>query len=63
MERDGVQTIEKVAAEASALNTFLQMLVGRRNYPYIELDGRAPADTLDYLILQKSEQFDLEAMG
>ena len=58
-DREHVQAIEQVFAEAAAFDVVDQVAVGGRDDPHVDLDGLAPADRLDLALLDGAQQLDL----
>ncbi len=57
--RKHVQAIEQVLAEASRLHVGDQVAVGGRDDAHVDFHGLAPADRLDFALLQRAQQLDL----
>src|SRR5579883_3520170 len=55
-----VQAIEEVFAEFAMPHLLFEILIGGADDPHIDLDRLPPADPLDHLILQETQQLDLQ---
>ena len=58
-DREHVEAIEEILAEAPGLDELDQVLVGRRYEAEIDLDRAARADRIDLALLQRAQQLDL----
>ena len=58
-DRENVQTVEQILAEAPVLHRGDQVAVGGGDDAYIDLDRLAAADRVDLALLQRAQQFDL----
>lgn len=60
-QRKNFEPIVKILSELAFGDTFFQVLVGRGDDPYIDLDRVGAADALELAFLEHTEQFDLRA--
>ena len=60
-DREDVEAIEQVLAEAAGLHVRDQIAVGRRDDAHIDLDGFLAADWIDLAFLDCAQQFDLRS--
>jgi hypothetical protein len=58
-DRDDVDAIEQILAEAAGLDLVAEVAVGRADEAKVDL-GHAPADRLDLPLLQRAQQLDLD---
>src|SRR6202011_708185 len=58
-DREDVQAIEQILAEAAFLHGGDQVAVGGGDDAYVDLDRLAAADRVDLVLLQRAQQFDL----
>ena len=58
-DREDVEPVEQVLAEAARLHEFDQVLVGRRDQADVDLDRAARADRIDLALLQRAQELDL----
>ena len=58
---DDVQSEEEVGAEGAGLDRLLQVPVGRRNHPDVDLDRLCAADTVELAVLEEAQQLRLKA--
>src|SRR5690606_3601334 len=56
---DHVEPVVEVLAEATLPDLLQQVAVGRRDQPYVDLDGLDAADPLELLLLDRAEQLHL----
>jgi len=58
-DREYMQAVEQVVAEATLLHVGDQVAVGRGDQPDIDLDRLARADRLDLAFLESAKELDL----
>ena len=60
LNRKDVETIEEVGPERAAAHVFVQVPVGRRNHPDVDLRRLRRAEPLELLLLQDAQQLHLD---
>src|SRR6185312_17136514 len=58
-DREHVQAIEQILAEAAGLDQLDQILIGRRYEAEVHFDRAARADRIDLALLQRAQELDL----
>jgi len=63
MDRNDIQTVEKVVSEPPHPHQILEIPLGGRNHPRVHASGHFIAHSLELLVLQHPEELDLEIQG
>ena len=59
---DDVQAVEEVLPEGPLLHPLLQVPVRRTDHPDIGAERLVPAETLELMLLEEAEEFDLDRL-
>src|ERR1700674_1067009 len=62
-DREYVEPIKEVGPKPSLMHTFLQIPIGGRHDAHVRSDGMRISDALELVLLQHSQQFDLNVHG
>jgi len=63
IDRDDVQPVVEVGAEAALGHLLLEIAVGRGDHPQVDLDRLARTHRIDLALLQHPQQLDLDGVG
>ena len=62
-DREDVQAVVEIVAEALRSNHFAEITVGRGDHAHVDLERTCPADTLELVLLQHAEELGLQLQG